>query len=253
MDYQKVYNQIVERAKKEQEFRILNRKNYYFEGHHIIPKSLNGLGKSSDWYNKDINNRNPNIVGLTAREHFICHWLLIRIYPKNAKLIRSFWMMCNHKGGITKKRYIPSSRIYNESKILYSNSRKGATLTQETKDKISVSMIGKNKGNLISVKQKEKLRLINIGKKLSKETKEKMSKSFKGRLVSNTTKEKLRNINLGKTLSIEHKTKISNSCKGKLSWNSGIKLEIVICPHCNKEGGINNMIRYHFENCKIKQ
>lgn len=27
----------------------------------------------------------------------------------------------------------------------------------------------------------------------------------------------------------------------------------VICPYCKKEGGANNMSRYHFENCKQKQ
>jgi hypothetical protein len=26
--------------------------------------------------------------------------------------------------------------------------------------------------------------------------------------------------------------------------------EIVTCPHCKKQGGINNMKRYHFDNCK---
>lgn len=26
----------------------------------------------------------------------------------------------------------------------------------------------------------------------------------------------------------------------------------VICPHCDKTGGINNMSRWHFDNCKNK-
>jgi len=28
---------------------------------------------------------------------------------------------------------------------------------------------------------------------------------------------------------------------------------IVTCPYCNKEGGVTNMVRYHFENCKSKK
>ena len=38
----------------------------YAESHHIIPKSLGG---SDDQI---------NLVDLTAREHFICHWLLTK-------------------------------------------------------------------------------------------------------------------------------------------------------------------------------
>jgi hypothetical protein len=39
----------------------------YTEKHHIIPKSLGG------------NNTQINLVKLTAREHFICHWLLTKM------------------------------------------------------------------------------------------------------------------------------------------------------------------------------
>lgn len=41
--------------------------NGYVEKHHIIPKSLGG------------SNKKINIVSLTAREHFICHWLLTKM------------------------------------------------------------------------------------------------------------------------------------------------------------------------------
>ena len=39
----------------------------YTEKHHIIPKSLGG------------SNKKENLVKLTAREHFICHWLLTKM------------------------------------------------------------------------------------------------------------------------------------------------------------------------------
>lgn len=39
----------------------------YTESHHIIPQSLGG------------SNDKDNLVELTAREHFICHWLLIKM------------------------------------------------------------------------------------------------------------------------------------------------------------------------------
>ncbi len=41
--------------------------NYYFENHHIIPRSLGG------------NNSKSNLVKLTAREHFVCHLLLTKM------------------------------------------------------------------------------------------------------------------------------------------------------------------------------
>ena len=36
------------------------------------------------------------------------------------------------------------------------------------------------------------------------------------------------------------------------SAKKGIKKEILICSHCNKEGGTGNMQRWHFNKCKFK-
>lgn len=77
MDYRKVYNSIIDRAKQEKRRK---KQGTYFEAHHIIPLCLGGDGKKSEWRN------HPNIILLTAREHFICHWLLTRIHPGNTKL-----------------------------------------------------------------------------------------------------------------------------------------------------------------------
>ena len=46
--------------------------NGYTENHHIFPKSIGG------------DNSMDNLVLLTAREHFICHWLLTKMI-KNKK------------------------------------------------------------------------------------------------------------------------------------------------------------------------
>jgi len=48
---------------------------------------------------------------------------------------------------------------------------------------------------------------------------------------TDATKQKLREQNIGKTF----------------------KIKTIICPYCNKVGGINVMHRYHFENCKYKK
>lgn len=51
----------------------------------------------------------------------------------------------------------------------------------------------------------------------------------------------------GRTLSEDTKRKIAISCRKRFL---GTKQRKVICPHCGKEGGVSNMTRYHFDNCK---
>ena len=58
--YTKYYTLLTNRARG----RVLAE---YTERHHIIPQSLGG------------SNDKDNLVDLTAREHFICHWLLIKM------------------------------------------------------------------------------------------------------------------------------------------------------------------------------
>ena len=74
MNYKKHYISLINRAK--------DRKiNGYTETHHIIPRCMNGTD------DKD------NLVDLTAREHFIAHLLLLKIYPKQYSLIKAVMMM----------------------------------------------------------------------------------------------------------------------------------------------------------------
>jgi 5-methylcytosine-specific restriction endonuclease McrA len=77
MNYQKLYDQLIERAK----LRVLDG---YCEKHHIVPKSLGG------------SNNKENIVSLTAREHFLAHWLLFKIYQCPA-MAKAFRLMLDHQ------------------------------------------------------------------------------------------------------------------------------------------------------------
>jgi hypothetical protein len=115
MNYKKIYDRIIKNAKLLQDDRIklyrTDKTKYYFEGHHIIPKSVGGLGNSRKWCEIEIQKRHDNIVGLTPREHFICHKLLCLIYPKNRSLINALWrMVCRPRN--FQVRYIPSGREY---------------------------------------------------------------------------------------------------------------------------------------------
>ncbi len=94
MNYNNIYNQIIDRRKQE-------RYTGYTETHHIIPKSLGGTDETG------------NLVKLSAREHFICHYLLIKIYKPGTvsgdKMLKAFIMMLCCKSE-TQERYVSSRR-----------------------------------------------------------------------------------------------------------------------------------------------
>lgn len=121
MDYQKIYNQIVERGKTRQ-------LEGYKEKHHILPKCLGG------------SNDEDNLVELTAREHFLCHMLLCEIYPNENKLRHALFLMAIGKQKIKEKTYVINSRIYERLKTEYSQMLTGKNQSQETKNKKSKSM-----------------------------------------------------------------------------------------------------------------
>jgi hypothetical protein len=53
-------------------------------------------------------------VKLTAREHFLVHWLLHEMHPENSDLRYAFWSMCRNSDN--QQRYKPSSRVYEYAK-----------------------------------------------------------------------------------------------------------------------------------------
>lgn len=157
MNYQKIYDQIISRAQN----RVLEI-GVYFEKHHKIPRCMGG------------DDSPENLVKLTAREHFICHWLLIRIYPKHEGLIYAFSAMCNLKNNI-QQRYTPPSRIFEEIKVRVNELRKNRVVSQETRDKMSHSAQNKPED---TEETKEKKRIANKNKgPFSEEHKEKLGQS----------------------------------------------------------------------------
>ncbi len=60
-------------------------KTGYTESHHVIPKSLGGSDDCT------------NIVKLTAKEHFICHLLLVKMTTgiHKSKMSQAAWMMAS--------------------------------------------------------------------------------------------------------------------------------------------------------------
>ena len=167
MDYQKIHDQIIEKTKNSN--RSKGDGNYY-EAHHIVPRCIGGEGKTSQW------RTHPNIVLLTAKEHFVIHKLLCEIYPKKWELTYAYWQFVNgnqnmnHNGN---KYYNIGSREYERVRI--------------EQGKISII---KNTGRVVSEESKQKMR-----KPKSEETKQRM----KGKIVSEKTKQKLREKATGRT------------------------------------------------------
>ncbi len=101
MNYLKIYNSLVNRARN----RFLTG---YTERHHIIPRCMGG----SDDPN--------NLVDLTPEEHFLCHILLVKLYPNYPNLIFALHSMCYN--GVNTKRV--SRSLYGQLKRAFSSRMK---------------------------------------------------------------------------------------------------------------------------------
>jgi len=101
--YTKWYYNIIEIAKR-------SKFNCYIEKHHIVPKSLGGTDDDD------------NLVELTAKQHFICHLLLTKMFvPKTReyyKMIHAFCMMDWCKGNTNMLRY--TGRVYQKQREEFS-------------------------------------------------------------------------------------------------------------------------------------
>lgn len=162
--YTKWYYNIVNNAKS----RISEE---YSEKHHIIPKSLGG------------SNHIENLVLLSAREHFICHWLLTKMVvgtKEKYQMWNAFSCMLYRENG-NQQRYKINSRAFDLIK------KQGALIKSAKWSGKGNPMFGK-KGELSplfgrkqSPEHVETLRKIKTGKTRSEESKRKQSLSSKGK------------------------------------------------------------------------
>lgn len=103
MNYNKLYDTLISNAIFKN--RVKSSKEY-FELHHIVPLSLGGLDQCK------------NTVLLTAREHFIAHWLLYKIHKgtNRYKMAHAWFSMTRMSNN--QKRY--TSKNYEKAKIAHS-------------------------------------------------------------------------------------------------------------------------------------
>jgi len=211
MDYLKIYNNLIQIAIDQ------NRKKKsggpYYEKHHILPVCIGGKNESS------------NLVLLTAKEHYMAHKLLCKIYPKSNSLRYAFWLMINAKSR-GQYRYKTCSRVYEYEKLLFAEMQR-----QNIKDKPH------------SLKNPEMIKKCTEAKLLAK---------VKRPDLSNNNK---------KAVQCPHCAKIGpvfnmkrwhfDNCKS----HTGVKKSHpkIECPHCGMKSQAANIKRYHMDNCKMKK
>jgi hypothetical protein len=190
MNSQRIYNELISRAILETRKK---NKDVYYESHHILPKCLGG------------SNKKDNLVLLTAREHFLAHWLLAKANPDNIKLSYAWNCFSLDNNG---RR--PTSRHYKYARIRHAEM---VGKNQEAKDKISKTVSTMvwiiSPENECTRIQKELLsQFINLGYR-------------KGRIIpkrrphSQETKDKISKAHIGKVTSEEAKINIGNAIRGK--------------------------------------
>ena len=102
--YTSWYNLIIKRAKS----RMLDDKEYY-EKHHIIPKCIGG--------------KDDNVVLLTAREHYVCHILLTKMFDCSNKKRKMVYALMRMR--ISNKYHIRNSKQFQYVKKIISKEFSG--------------------------------------------------------------------------------------------------------------------------------
>lgn len=224
--YTKIYYQIINRAQTRPHIG-------YMEQHHIIPNSffINSKKKNS-WIEGDPNAAS-NLVMLTAREHFVCHLLLVRMISgvgkyKMALALKRFMYAKNHTAHI-------SARDYEYIKRTVSEQMKGRPCSPETREKIRQANL-----NRLPPSADTRAKLSAAAKRRKGYTAEglkSVQESNRNRVWTEESKQKLRDFNTGKT-NVSQK---------------GIPQEKLTCPHCQLTGGKSAMKHWHFDRCRVRE
>ena len=219
MNYQHHYDLLMEKAK----FRSLDKKSfdYYTEKHHILPKCMGG------------SNNKENFVLLTAREHFVAHILLWKSNKNNRSLAYAAHRMLHSKASTSLNQ---EDRNYKVNSWKYKELREefAKFIREHTKARTPWNK-GLTKNTSIGML---KISENQSGRKVSEESKNKMSKTKKGKpawnkgqrgMISDETRKKLSESHKGKighskgtprNLSDETRKKLSNLRKGKTPANA---------------------------------
>ena len=222
--YSKLYYKITSNAKQ----RITEG---YTELHHIIPQSLGG------------SNDKDNLVELTAREHFICHWLLIKMTEGEDRSKMLYALNGMKAENRYQQRYHTkiTARVYEKYRIEHAENHskrmKGRPAWNKGRKLEGIELQehierARNR-NIDPIRQAEgqRKRIEKVlGRKDSEQAKLKKSLALKGKSKGPMSeKEKLkRSITMtGQKKKQGHSTNVANAVKGNISINKdGIEKKV---------------------------
>lgn len=187
MNYVWHYDRLIETRKTR-----IREKGVYYERHHVVMKSMGGTDEES------------NLVWLTAREHFLAHWLLWKIH-RNRQAAYAFSVMRRRKGCQTEVKL--SSRMYAElrecARISASLRKKSVEERKKISEKLKGNQNAKGHSYFPTKEVKSRISKSLTGRKRADEICEKISKGKTGKKRPDMAEVNARR--KGKTQSEEHK------------------------------------------------
>lgn len=217
--YSKIYFSITSNAKQ----RITEG---YTELHHIIPQSMGG------------SNDKENLVELTAREHFICHWLLVKMTEGDDRSKMLYALKGMKAENKHQQRYHTkiTARVYetyriehsiNHSKVMKAKNlvpwnKGGVEITDEHRENLQ-NAARNRKIDPIKQAEGQQKRIAKVtGRKDTDEAKLKKSIALKGKLKGPMSEEQkqARSITMtGQKKTKSHATNVANAVLGNISIN----------------------------------
>jgi len=225
-----------------------------YELHHICPKASDLFPEY-----KSFKEHPWNKIKLTARQHFISHWMLAKAYGNSQTY--AFWSMTTKQSRKSAKReYIVSSRVYEYSKKMQSETHskiiKGTKNPTNSKIKRGMVHCYDSNNNFLIVTRSEfyardDLKGVSTGNGewcRSNEGRKFISENMSDREWvhdPNTMEHKfVKGSNLNRWIDKGYKIGY------KMAYDR--KSREKECPHCNKMIDPSNYSRWHGDNCKLK-
>lgn len=244
MNYNKIYNNLLEKAKKEN-----HKKDVYYENHHIIPRCIGG------------GDNKTNLIKLLPEQHFLAHLLLAKIYNDNPKL----WYSCNlmRRIGNNKKYSFVRKRISKNVKDRWAKKHGYNDYSDQCEkiwqyfyyDKMTVNQIFEIT-NLPHDNINRSLKYYSIKFDLSNKLKERRFeiKSNNSKLARMNDTEETRKNRIEKSRNFDYTERNIKMSKDRMGKNNPVygktwKHKKEKCPHCNK---LTASKRWHFDNCRSK-
>lgn len=226
--YTKWYTNIILKAKARE-----NKDDGYRERHHIIPKCFYLKNRSKQSRNGHLLGNcddHSNIVSLTAREHFVIHWLLTKMVPIRSKYwfslnyaLSSFSMSRNEDRSFTSRQYqICREALAAARKGSITSDHTKHLISQKAKDRCSDPAYRKkiSQGQLsrgpVTDETKRRMSLASKGKNKSKSHSENISKGIKEYFKDPKNREKRSEQSKITNARPEVKKKISDGRRGIL-------------------------------------